>query len=181
MSIKSVMPSNAIQPSHPLPSPTPPAFNLFQHLLLSQISPLNPGLASYSQRTSDQTEHVIQLSQPCLRRISATPLHPTCPLCRETSSESTGPWEAGLGGVTSLAGQPKAWLGEGPPSLTSQLRCFLLRRPPLPTLLLCKSLTVNLDRLEEMQQTGGITVVWGCLGLTSLLYLNSFRSTQPVS
>ena len=29
---------NAIQPSHPLLSPSPPAFNLFQHLLLSQIS-----------------------------------------------------------------------------------------------------------------------------------------------
>ena len=34
--------SDAIQPSHPLPSPSPPAFNLSQHPKLIDINPFSP-------------------------------------------------------------------------------------------------------------------------------------------
>ena len=63
--------SDAIQPSHPLSSPSPPAFNLSQHQVFSNESALHirwPKYSSFSVNISSSNEHpgLISFRMDCL-------------------------------------------------------------------------------------------------------------------
>ena len=106
-----------------------------KHLMPVRSPNWSPDSVPYSQRTTYQAKHVIQLSQHCLRSLTATPM-PSSVQKPAQKAQTMGRWDLG-GNIISRV--PKPWLGEEPsPSnlpaalfpakkTTPSLCCFFVR------------------------------------------------------